>query len=153
MIGPGDQVGRFKVLAPLGEGGMGVVFMAEDAMVERRVALKLPTWGLEDTAATAARFAQERDFLAGLEHAHIARLYDAGVSEDGQPYLIMEYADGRPLTSDLRLGAFAEDRVRQENQQQWADGDDRQDRGDGRGLGDQIGVAIEGRRQIHTEQT
>ena len=103
----GRMLGPYRLLSPIGQGGMASVWLAEQTLnVVRRVALKLPAWGLEDPAATAARFAQERDFLAGLEHAHIARLYDAGVSEDGQPYLAMEWIDGVPITryaDDRRL--------------------------------------------------
>ena len=95
----GRMLGPYRLVSPIGQGGMASVWLAEQTLnVVRRVALKLPAWGLEDPAATAARFAQERDFLAGLEHAHIARLYDAGVSEDGQPYLAMEWIDGVPIT-------------------------------------------------------
>ena len=104
----GRMLGPYRLVAPIGRGGMASVWLAEQTLnVVRRVALKLPAWGLEDPAATAARFAQERDFLAGLEHAHIARLYDAGVSEDGQPYLAMEWIDGMPITQyadERRLG-------------------------------------------------
>jgi serine/threonine protein kinase len=104
----GQMLGPYRLVSPIGQGGMASVWLAEQTLnVVRRVALKLPAWGLEDTAATAARFAQERDFLAGLEHAHIARLYDAGVSEDGQPYLAMEWIDGVPITryaDERRLG-------------------------------------------------
>jgi len=98
-ITAGDMLGPYRLLAPLGEGGMASVWLAEQTVaVRRRVALKVPHPGLEDPAATAARFAQERDFLAGLEHPHIARLYDAGVSAAGLPYLAMEWIDGVPIT-------------------------------------------------------
>jgi len=98
-IAAGDMLGPYRLLAPLGEGGMGSVWLAEQTVaVLRRVALKVPHAGLEDPAATAERFAQERDFLAGLEHPHIARLYDAGVSGTGVPYLAMEWIDGMAIT-------------------------------------------------------
>ena len=98
-VAAGDMLGPYRLLAPLGEGGMASVWLAEQTVaVLRRVALKVPHPGLEDPVATAARFAQERDFLAGLEHPHIARLYDAGISESGLPYLAMEWIDGVPIT-------------------------------------------------------
>jgi serine/threonine protein kinase len=103
----GQMLGPYRLVSPLGQGGMAAVWLAEQTVnVLRRVALKLPFTGLEDRAATTARFTQERDFLAGLEHPHIARLYDAGVSESGQPYLAMEWVAGVPITryaDDKRL--------------------------------------------------
>jgi serine/threonine protein kinase len=94
----GRMVGPYRLVTPLGEGGMASVWLAEQTQnVQRRVALKIPHHGLEDAAAAAARYARERDVLAGLEHSHIARLYDAGVSADGLPYLAMEWIDGVTL--------------------------------------------------------
>src|ERR1700758_1863105 len=76
---------------------MGEVWLAEraDGAFARRVALKLPrlAWG----AGLARRMARERDILARLEHPHIARLYDAGVDEQGRPYLALEFIDGQPI--------------------------------------------------------
>ncbi len=93
-----DTVGPYRVVRKLGEGGMGAVWLAHrtDGMVRRLVALKLPrlSWS---RAALAERMAQEREILASLDHHHIARLYDAGVTNTGQPYLAIEYVDGRPL--------------------------------------------------------
>ena len=96
----GQMVGPYRLLRPIGQGGMASVWLAEQTLnVVRRVALKIPRRGLEDTAATAARFRHERDLLAGLEHRHIARLYDAGIGTAGQPYLAMEWIDGMPITA------------------------------------------------------
>jgi eukaryotic-like serine/threonine-protein kinase len=94
----GLRVGPFELLEPLGRGGMGSVWRARyaDGRLKRDVAVKLPA-STEDPAALSnlrERFARERDFLAQLEHPHIARLYDAGVSDSGQPYLAMEYVAG-----------------------------------------------------------
>ena len=77
---------------------MGSVWLAEraDGPFARRVALKLVHRSLE--AAATERFAREREILAGLDHPHIARLLDAGFTEDGQPYLALEYVEGKPLT-------------------------------------------------------
>ncbi|WP_127998178.1 serine/threonine-protein kinase [Piscinibacter defluvii] len=94
---PGRQVGPYRLVQALGQGGMGSVWLAEraDGQLKRRVALKLPrlAWG----AGLAQRLARERDILASLEHPHIARLYDAGVDEHGRPFFAMEWVDGRPL--------------------------------------------------------
>ena len=92
-------IGPYRVIAPLGQGGMGSVWLAEraDGLFSRRVALKLVHRTLE--AAATERFARERQILAGLDHPHIARLLDAGFTEDGQPYLALEYVEGQPLTA------------------------------------------------------
>jgi tetratricopeptide (TPR) repeat protein len=93
----GDVIGPYRLIREIGEGGMGVVWLAEriDGSLKRQVALKLPrlTWG----AGMAERMARERDIDALLEHANIARLYDAGVDSLGRPYLALEYIDGQPL--------------------------------------------------------
>lgn len=95
----GQAVGIYRLQALLGQGGMATVWAAEQTQgVLRQVALKLPHAGLEPPAAMARRFEQERDLLASLEHAHIARLYDAGVSPEGQPFLAMELIEGLPIT-------------------------------------------------------
>jgi eukaryotic-like serine/threonine-protein kinase len=95
----GARVGPYRLVRELGRGGMADVWLAEraDGAFTREVALKLPlvTRLRRDLAA---RFARERDILARLEHPHIARLYDAGVSDDDLPYLAMEYVAGQPIT-------------------------------------------------------
>jgi serine/threonine-protein kinase len=95
----GEEVGPYRLERQLGRGGMADVWLAEriDGTIARKVALKLPRQGL-GRHHLAARFARERDILARLEHPNIARLYDAGVSSDGVPYLAMEYVDGKPIT-------------------------------------------------------
>jgi serine/threonine-protein kinase len=91
----GSAIGPYRLLRLLGEGGMGSVWLAEraDGMVNRPLALKLPrgTW---QQGALALRMAREREILATLNHPHIARLYDAGLTSDGQPYLALEYVEG-----------------------------------------------------------
>jgi len=96
---PGESVGPYRLIRLLGEGGMAEVWLAEraDGAFKRDVALKLPMLS-RLRKDLASRFARERDILAALEHANIARLYDAGVSSDGLPYLAMEYVAGEPLT-------------------------------------------------------
>jgi serine/threonine-protein kinase len=95
---PGDVVGPYRLLRELGSGGMGVVWLAErsDRLINRPVALKLPH-GAWKRAGLAERMAREREILATLSHPHIAHLYDAGVTAGGQPYLAIEYVEGRRI--------------------------------------------------------
>lgn len=95
---PGDIVGRHRLIRELGAGGMGSVWLAErvDLMHGRQVALKLPH-GAWKRAGLAERMAREREILATLEHPNIARLYDAGVADDGQPWLALEYVEGERI--------------------------------------------------------
>ena len=82
---PGDRIGRYKLLQMIGEGGCGVVYMAEqEEPVRRRVALKVIKLGM-DTRSVIARFEAERQALAMMEHPHIARVFDAGSTEAGRP--------------------------------------------------------------------
>jgi eukaryotic-like serine/threonine-protein kinase len=94
----GQLVGPFLLIEPLGRGGMGSVWRARyaDNRLKRDVAVKLPNNGVAD-ASLRERFARERDFLAQLTHPNIARLYDAGVSTEGQPYLAMAYVQGQAI--------------------------------------------------------
>jgi serine/threonine protein kinase len=95
---PGSTLGAYTIDAPLGRGGMSDVYRAHrsDGTLRRPVALKVMRSGAY-TPASMARFKRERDILAGLTHANIARLYDAGIAVDGQPYLAMELVDGQPI--------------------------------------------------------
>ena len=115
---PGDGIGPYRLVRELGRGGMGVVWLAErsDGLVNRPVALKLPhrSW---QRAGLAERMAREREILATLAHPNIARLYDAGLTAEGRPFLAIEYVDGRPvdeycrerqLDTDSRVRLFAE---------------------------------------------
>ena len=96
---PGQLIGPYKLERMLGEGGMGQVWLATraDGLYQRRVALKLLRPGLADPNLRL-RFTRERQILARLEHPHIARLLDAGISSDNQPYLALEYVEGEPIT-------------------------------------------------------
>ncbi len=109
------QLGPYRVLGVLGEGGMGIVYLAQqESPVRRRVAVKLIKLGM-DTSQVLARFESERQTLAILNHPGIAKVYDAGVTERGRPYFVMEQVAGIPITDycdrnrlDLRdrLGVF-----------------------------------------------
>jgi serine/threonine-protein kinase len=100
---PGGEVGPYRLIREIGSGGMASVWLAErtDMLQRRQVALKLPH-GAWKRAGLAERMAREREILATLEHPHIARLYDAGVAADGQPYLALEFVEGE------RIDAYAE---------------------------------------------
>jgi serine/threonine-protein kinase len=96
----GTLIGPYRLVSELGQGGMGVVWLAEraDGEMRRPVALKLPILALHNRML-AERFTRERDILAQLTHPCIARLYDAGVTDRGQPYLAMEYVEGEKITA------------------------------------------------------
>jgi serine/threonine protein kinase len=99
---PGDSIGRYKLLEQIGEGGMGTVFMAEQTQpLRRRVALKVIKPGL-DTRAVIARFEAERQALALMDHPNIARVYDAGATDTGRPYFVMELVRGAPISDYCR---------------------------------------------------
>jgi serine/threonine protein kinase len=97
VAGPGGWIGRYKLLSVLGEGGMGIVYLAEQTdPVKREVALKIIKPGM-DSRRVLARFEAEQQALALLEHPHIARVYDAGLAPSGRPYFVMEYVKGIPI--------------------------------------------------------
>jgi serine/threonine protein kinase/Tfp pilus assembly protein PilF len=112
---PGDRIGRYKLLEQIGEGGCGVVYVAEqEEPVRRRVALKIIKLGM-DTKQVIARFDAERQALAMMDHPNIAKIHDAGVTETGRPYFVMElvrgvkitdYCDQNHLASRERLDLF-----------------------------------------------
>ncbi len=93
-----DHIGSYRVLQKLGEGGMGVVYLAEQHVpLRRRVAVKVVKAGL-DTREVLARFEAEREALALMDHPNVARVLDAGTATDGQPYFVMEYVQGIRIT-------------------------------------------------------
>jgi serine/threonine-protein kinase len=98
QLAANDLVGPYRLIRPLGAGGMATVWLAEraDGTLQRRVALKLPKTSLANRGL-AERLNRERDILAALEHPNIARLYDAGADANGRPYLALEYVAGAPL--------------------------------------------------------
>jgi len=114
---PGDRVARYKLLQEIGEGGCGVVFVAEqEEPIRRRVALKVIKPGM-DTKSVIARFEAERQTLALMDHPNIAKIFDAGATESGHPYFAMElingikiteYCDANLLTTEDRLKLFVQ---------------------------------------------
>ena len=95
---PGAVIGRYQLLRAIGEGGFGVVHLAEQREpVRRQVAMKIIKLGM-DTRDVIARFEQERQALAMMDHPGIAKVLDAGATETGRPYFVMEYVQGVPLT-------------------------------------------------------
>src|SRR3989454_1152060 len=112
---PGDRIGRYKLLQNIGEGGCGVVYMAEqEEPVRRRVALKIIKLGM-DTRSVIARFEVERQALAMMDHPNIAKVFDGGATSTGRPYFVMElvrgvkiteYCDQNNLSTQQRLELF-----------------------------------------------
>ena len=113
--GPGTVIGRYRILEQIGEGGFGAVYVAEQREpVKRRVALKVIKLGM-DTRQVVARFEAERQALAMMDHPNIAKVLDAGATETGRPYFVMELVRGIPITAycdenaldtQQRLGLF-----------------------------------------------
>ncbi|NQV35527.1 MAG: serine/threonine protein kinase, partial [Phycisphaeraceae bacterium] len=114
---PGTQIGRYKLLRILGEGGVGIVHLAEQAHpIKRQVALKVIKPGM-DTKQVIAHFEVERQVLTFFDHPNIAHVYDAGMTLRGRPFFVMEYVEGRPITDycdqhklaiEARLALFLE---------------------------------------------
>src|SRR5215469_2311096 len=96
--GGDEDFGRYQILQPIGEGGMGTVYLAQQREPIRRfVALKVVKLGM-DTGQVLTRFANERQTLAIMDHPNIARIFDAGATAKGRPYFVMEYIQGTPIT-------------------------------------------------------
>jgi serine/threonine protein kinase/WD40 repeat protein len=111
--GPGTVIGPYKLLQHIGEGGFGAVYMAEqEHPVRRKVALKIIKLGM-DTREVIARFESERQALAMMEHPNIARVFDAGATDSGRPYFVMELVRGVPITEFCDKNRFsAEQRLK-----------------------------------------
>jgi serine/threonine protein kinase/Tfp pilus assembly protein PilF len=99
----GKTVSHYRILEPLGEGGMGTVYLAEDTHLGRRVAIKFPSLS-SDTHEHRARFLREARSISELSHPGIATLFDYGETDEGRPFLVMELARGRPLTELFQKG-------------------------------------------------
>ena len=96
--GPGTVIGPYKLMEQIGEGGMGLVFVAEQQQpVRRKVALKVIKPGM-DTRAVVARFEAERQALALMDHPNIAKVHDGGETASGRPYFVMELVKGVPIS-------------------------------------------------------
>ena len=102
----GARIGPYAVIREIGQGGMGIVYLARraDGQYDRVVALKIARATLVDPALRG-RFLSERDILAGLSHPNIAALYDGGVTPEGHPYFTMDTSRGRPSTGTATIGA------------------------------------------------
>jgi eukaryotic-like serine/threonine-protein kinase len=111
--GVGTVIGRYKLLQKIGEGGMGVVYMAEqEEPVRRKVALKVIKLGM-DTKQVVARFEAERQALALMDHPNIAKVLDGGATNAGRPFFVMELVQGVPITEFCDKNQFSvEDRVK-----------------------------------------
>ena len=93
---PGTQIGPYKLLEQIGEGGMGIVYVAsQQEPLRRKVALKIIKPGM-DTREVVARFEAERQALALMDHPNIAKVFDAGATDAGRPYFVMELVQGTP---------------------------------------------------------
>ena len=108
-----ERIGPYRILETLGEGGMGVVYLAEQTKpIHRRVALKIIKLGM-DTKQVIARFETEREALALMNHPHVAKVFDAGATEQGRPYFVMEHVPGIPITDYCdKHRVTTEDRLR-----------------------------------------
>lgn len=98
-LDPGRRIGAYAIVREIGRGGMGAVYLAKraDGEFEKQVAIKVLKRGT-DTDEVLRRFRAEREILARLEHPNISRLLDAGTTDDGLPYFVMEYVEGKPIT-------------------------------------------------------
>ena len=104
----GHLVGAYRLVRQLGRGGQAEVWLGEraDGLLERAAAIKLPL-GLVDRPGLAERLARERAILGRLDHPNIARLYDAGLTDTGAPYLAMEFVDGEPIDQAVARRPFS----------------------------------------------
>ncbi len=92
----GKTISHYRILGQVGEGGMGVVYVAEDTLLGRRVAIKIPHAG-RDEQHYRARFLKEARAVSNLNHKNVAAVYDLGQTDDGQPYIVMELVSGQTL--------------------------------------------------------
>ena len=102
----GQTISHYRILEQIGEGGMGVVYEAEDTRLGRRVAIKIPS-AAPDSHNHHARFLREARSVSALNHARIATLYDYGETPDGRPFIVMELVNGRELGDLMRAGELS----------------------------------------------
>ena len=105
----GERIGAYQLLQPLGEGGMGRIYLAAraDELYRQKVAVKLMQTSFKPTPSMLLRFSAERQILANLNHPNISRLLDGGITADGSPYLVMEYVDGVPIDKYCRQNGLS----------------------------------------------
>jgi serine/threonine protein kinase/formylglycine-generating enzyme required for sulfatase activity/energy-coupling factor transporter ATP-binding protein EcfA2 len=106
---PVTQVGRYEIKSQLGRGGFGFVYLASDPVLKRNVAIKVPRWDKSLDARAVDRFLHEGRMLAQLSHPAIVSVYDVGVAEDGVPYVVMQFVEGRSLAQVLQEGMMPAD--------------------------------------------
>ena len=99
----GETISQYRIIDQLGEGGMGVVYLAEDITLGRRVAMKFLS---TTTKEYRARFLREARAVSALNHPNIATVFNYGETKDGQPYIVMELVEGQPLNEKLRAGSL-----------------------------------------------
>ncbi len=104
-LAAGTRLGVFEILAPLGKGGMGEVYLARDTKLDREVAVKILPEEMAQRPERMARFEREAKLLAALDHPHIAAIHGLH-EEDGQHFLVMEPVEGQTLAERLRRGAL-----------------------------------------------
>lgn len=106
-----ESIGRYRVIARLGEGGMGEVFLAEDATLGRRVAVKRPGARLAGNPSARARLFREARAAATLNHPHVCVVYEVGEDATGRPFIAMEFVDGETLAARIRRGPLSLDEL------------------------------------------
>src|SRR5438034_8700599 len=107
----GTTVGRYRITAKLGAGGMGEVFLAEDARLERKAAIKFLPAELAADPERRQRFLNEARAASALNHPHVCVVYDVGETDDGLPYIAMEFVEGQALDALVKLGPLEIARV------------------------------------------
>ncbi len=106
-----DSIGRYQIKEELGRGGMATVYLAHDPLTNRDVAVKVIHTSSQDDPHFRARFEKEIKTVANLEDVPVVPLYDTGVTEDDQSYLVMRYMTGNSLAGEMQLGPLAPPRV------------------------------------------
>src|SRR5919206_975143 len=102
----GQTISHYRIISRLGEGGMGVVYVAEDTLLGRRVAVKIPPHAPDKHNSHHARFLREARSVSALSHPYIAQVFDYGELEDGRPFIVMELINGQDLGALMRASAL-----------------------------------------------
>ena len=109
VIGPGSQIGQFRIESELGRGGMGIVYLAHDTKLDRPVAIKSLSAEMASNPLVKSRFQREARLLAGLNHPNIATIYDEIAEVGDTHYLVLEYIAGDTLAERIEKGALSID--------------------------------------------